>query len=340
LLGGQPAAGKTHAQEAVIAANPDAGLVPVTGDDLREYHPDYAHLAEFAPLEMPGATAPVSGGLIRLALDHALAYRYSVLLEGTFRDPSMVTATAARFADAGYRVQVLAVGTPAPVSRLSAERRSLGDGGQFGRWTPPEAHEVALAGSPGVVTALEAMPVVSRVQVYSRDRLLYDNVRSDDGTWRALPRTGQVLQAEQTRPLTPADAEAWLARYHDVFADAMQRPGYLCEATTPAYQLLQHDAAALIPVAGTDPSIDAQSLWRDHHERQAALARAIPSERTKPRTPNRTIRVFPANQPPPPISPQGAPHHSHRPFHQDCHRARGFEDSSGPPGHQARGFED
>ncbi|MDR1151446.1 MAG: zeta toxin family protein [Bifidobacteriaceae bacterium] len=134
LLGGQPAAGKTYAQETVIAANPDAGLVPITGDDLREYHPDYARLAEFAPLEMPGATAP-------------------------------------------------------------------------------------------------------------------------------------------------------------------------------AYHLLQHDAAALIPIASTTPNTDTQMLWREHHEREAALARAIPAERTRPVTTNRTVRVLPANQPPPPVRPQDASRH-------------------------------
>ncbi|MDR1513964.1 MAG: zeta toxin family protein, partial [Propionibacteriaceae bacterium] len=140
LLGGQPAAGKTTAQEAVLAANPGAGLVPITGDDLREYHPDYRRLSADAPLEMPAVTAPVSGGLVHLALDHALANRYSVLLEGTFRDSAMVAGNAERFAEAGYRVEVVAVAAPAAVSRLSAEQRSLADAaGAFGRWTPPEA---------------------------------------------------------------------------------------------------------------------------------------------------------------------------------------------------------
>ncbi|MBD3757341.1 MAG: zeta toxin family protein [Microbacterium sp.] len=153
LLGGQPAAGKTRAQHAILAEHVADDLVEITGDDLREYHPDFRRLATRAPFEMPAATAPVSGGLVKLALDHALERRYSVLLEGTFRDPGMVTGTATRFAEAGYRVEVVAVATPAPVSRLSAEMRSLGDGpNEPGRWTPPEAHETALAGS--VVGAL------------------------------------------------------------------------------------------------------------------------------------------------------------------------------------------
>ena len=104
LLGGQPAAGKTRAQHAILAQHVADDLVEITGDDLREYHPDFRRLATRAPFEMPAATAPVSGGLVKLALDHALERRYSVLLEGTFRDPGMVTGTATRFADAGYRV--------------------------------------------------------------------------------------------------------------------------------------------------------------------------------------------------------------------------------------------
>ncbi|PDQ35977.1 MAG: hypothetical protein B5766_02190 [Candidatus Lumbricidophila eiseniae] len=62
---------------------------------------------------------------MRLALDHAIQYGYPVLLEGTFRDPAMISATATRFAEAGYRVEVVTVVTPAPVSRLAAEERFL-----------------------------------------------------------------------------------------------------------------------------------------------------------------------------------------------------------------------
>lgn len=103
LLGGQPAAGKTRAQHAILAEHAADDLVEITGDDLREYHPEFRRLSLRAPFEMPAATAPVSGGLVKLALDHALSHRYSVLLEGTFRAPAMVTGTATRFAEAGSK---------------------------------------------------------------------------------------------------------------------------------------------------------------------------------------------------------------------------------------------
>jgi hypothetical protein len=193
LLGGQPAAGKTYAHDRILAERPE--LVPVTGDDLRVYHPGYLRLVIDEPLRMPNATAPTSNGLIRLALDHAVKHRYSVLLEGTFRDSAMVTGTAQRFADTGYRVEVVAVTVPGSVPRLGAEQRFLGaPDPRLARWTPPEAHESALAASAAVVAALEAMPVVARVQVSARDRRLYDNSRTPTG-WIEAPHAAELVRA-------------------------------------------------------------------------------------------------------------------------------------------------
>jgi hypothetical protein len=220
----------------------------------------------------------VSGGLVRLALDHALAHRFSVLLEGTFRDPEMVTATARRFAGAGYRVEVVAVATPAAVSRLSAEQRSLGRrGGVFGRWTPPQAHEAALAGSSDTVAALEALPVVSRIQVYSRVELLYENTRNSRDQWQSEPRAAEVLRAEQNRRLSPPEAADWLARYEQVFADAVARPGYLDQATMPAFRLLERDAADMILAAAAGSSANVNEPRRRTAARRVALEAAVAS---------------------------------------------------------------
>lgn len=275
LLGGQPAAGKTRAQAAILAEHPE--LVSITGDDLRAYHPGYRDLAVNDPLAMPAATAPTSSGLIRLALDHAIEHGYPVLLEGTFRDPAMVIDTAARFAEAGYRVEVVAVAMPAPVSRLAAEERFLrARRGEVGRWTPPEAHETALAGSPEVVAALEALPAVARIQVYTRDRRLYDNRRTESGAWEHEPHAAEVLRSEQTRELTAVEAVAWLADYGAVFGAAHARRGYLSPRTASAYRRLQDDAARMIELAASDPSADVRALEEQQTHRRIALKVAVP----------------------------------------------------------------
>ena len=277
LLGGQPAAGKTQAQRTILAERPDDDLVEVTGDDLRVFHPDYRRLARDAPFLMPDVTAPVSGGLVRLAVDHAHAHRYSLLLEGTFRDARMVTGTAARFAGAGYRVEVAAVATPAVVSRLSAEMRSLAGGlPAVGRWTPPSAHESALDQSPGVVGALEALPHVARVQVFSREHLLYDNTRTDTGAWGRTAKAATVLRNEQHRRLGEAEAVGWLRDYAAVFAQAAARPGYLGPETAPTYLRLQADAEDMI--RSLTPGEPAAELHRQQQDRHVHLRRVIPPE--------------------------------------------------------------
>lgn len=285
LLGGQPAAGKTRAQHAILAEHAADDLVEITGDDLREYHPDYDRLADEAPFEMPAATAPVSGGLVRLALDHAREHRYSVLLEGTFRDADMVTGNALRFADAGYRVEVVAVATPAAVSRLSAEMRSLSTGyPDVGRWTPPEAHESAVVGSAGVLSALEALPQVGRVRVFSREKLLFDNQRNAVGEWEREPVAAQTLRHEQDRPLSPSAATQWLKDYSSVFRRAKDRPGYLGPNTAPAYARLQEDAAQMLRIL-SDRAKAAEFLLHEHHRRQLDLEHRLPSGTFPPRPP-------------------------------------------------------
>ncbi len=270
LLGGQPAAGKTRAQEAILTTHPE--LVSITGDDLRQYHPDYYDLCVSEPIGMPAATAPVSGGLVKFALDHALEHRYPVLLEGTFRDPEMVCGTATRFAAAGYRVEMVAVATPAPVSRLGTEQRYLGaDHPALARWTPPEAHEVALVGSSRVVAALEASPAVSQTQVHSRKRLLYENTRTESGKWAEEPRGATVLRDEQERQLEVDQAASWLLDYGRLFELAQDRSGYLGPATIAAYQRLQQDAAQMLDHLAQAGTVNIEQLRRDQVRRQVII---------------------------------------------------------------------
>lgn len=213
---------------------------------------------------------------MRLALDHALAHRYSVLLEGTFRDRGMVADTAARFAGTGYRVEVVAVATPAPVSRLATEQRYLGAPTPAqARWTPPDAHESALAASSGVLAALEALPGVTSVRVHARDRVLFENRRTPAGEWVVAPLGAEAMRAEQQRPLDPGAAIEWLARYQVVFTAAQGRARYLRPETLPAYRRLQDDAACMIDLAETDGA-DVGVFRDQQRQRRIALRVADP----------------------------------------------------------------
>lgn len=279
LLGGQPAAGKTRAQFAVTAEYRSEDLVEITGDDLREFHPAYRHLALEEPLAMPNETAPVSGGLVRRALEYGRSHRYSILLEGTFRDAAMVTATVRRFASAGYRVHVVAVSTPPAVSRLSAEERSLDRGyPHLGRWTPPSAHESALAEAANVVAALEALPRVSRMDVFSRSGRLYTNERGADGSWLISVACERVFREHQAQSLSAEDARLWLLRFAEAFAKAVGRPAYLGAETGSAYIRLQHDAQSMIDLLTETGNTPVMSFVQQQSERNDVLRQMLPAD--------------------------------------------------------------
>ena len=213
LLGGQPAASKSKAQDAIIARNPEANLVAITGDEFRPSHPNFEELAVNDPLGMPNETSSISGPLVRRCLDYAKEHGYSVLLEGTFVNQEMVLETAKEFSEAGYEVQVCAIAVSEDVSRLSAQARYLQNTENpfRARWTPPDLHDLAVVNSPGTVAALEASPYVSRVEVWNRTKQLYLNDRDSSGRWSREPEAAQVIIDERARPIE--NPKEWLHLY-------------------------------------------------------------------------------------------------------------------------------
>src|SRR5690606_23939959 len=88
LLGAQPAAGKSSAAAGLERRHPGGDLVPLTGDELRPFHPDYDEIVAEDPLRMPNATAQASGQWVKRSIDYAEHERHSLLIEGVFRDPA------------------------------------------------------------------------------------------------------------------------------------------------------------------------------------------------------------------------------------------------------------
>lgn len=66
LVGGQPAAGKSQAMAGAEQRHAGSQLVPLTGDELRAFHPRYAELLADHPLLFPNATGQASGAWVRM----------------------------------------------------------------------------------------------------------------------------------------------------------------------------------------------------------------------------------------------------------------------------------
>ena len=96
FVGGQPGAGKTRATHLVrVSGLHDGPLLPVNGDDLRQYHPDYDRLCDEEPLAMPERTAKASAVWIRMTMEYADENGIPAIVEGTWRNAATVLDEAA-----------------------------------------------------------------------------------------------------------------------------------------------------------------------------------------------------------------------------------------------------
>ena len=180
LLGGQPGAGKSTTAADLRRQFADrGGLVWVTMDDFRPFHPQCELLLAERPADMPGVTRPVANWWQERAAAYLRDGRYNTLLEVGFRDPGMVLATARHFASVGYQVHVMALAVPAVLSRLGIIERFARqvEVTGTGRWTTAASHDADYRGTVEVLRQAQDSPVVSRISLWTRDGLVYDNPR-------------------------------------------------------------------------------------------------------------------------------------------------------------------
>ncbi len=180
LVGGQPGGGKTRAGED-IARETREPVVPIIGDELRQFHPAYETLLTENPEQMPGATAQASAAWVERSLNYAAERKISVLVEGTFRRAEVTIETARRFKSEGYSVEAHVLAVPASLSLASIEAQYELDRaeGRAARFTPKDAHDASLAGMLGTVQALGATDgPVDRLVVRTREGIVFDGRRT------------------------------------------------------------------------------------------------------------------------------------------------------------------
>ncbi len=194
LLGGQPGSGNSRASARLLAEH--EGMVALSGDDLRIYHPRYRDLVSAHTKEDGEGFAEATRPWVRAAIQDSLTGRRSLLLEGTFGDPDVTLATAARFQDAGFRVRVVAIASPRVLSVVTVASRYLRDrkANAPARFTRLSAHDRGYDGTTRLIASLDAAAPVDQVTIVSRNgSVLWDQSRGDsdaamrfDGTRRAL----------------------------------------------------------------------------------------------------------------------------------------------------------
>nr|BAW81988.1 hypothetical protein [Streptomyces lavendulae] len=290
LLGGQPAAGKSQATVTVVQRH-KGQVVPLTGDELRLFHPRYEELLAEDAQTRETATAQFSGAMVRMSIEHALHNGYGLLLEGVFRDPAMTIGTAEQFAKAGRPVEVVALAVREERSRLDALGRFL-DGG---RWTPPALQDLAYGKVPQTIAAAEQSPAVVRITVTNRSGAdLYSCERGADGLWPGGTGAVPVLEDERKKPLLPHEAAAWLEKYRTVLVEMAAR-GETNDKSRPVLRRLAEDAEVVATMAADDPG----SPVRERHEAVRPLLASLVEQPLAAATDSVPLALLPSLPPTP-----------------------------------------
>jgi len=267
LLGGQPGAGKsTTVPQFHREFASRGGLVWVTWDDFRPFHPDYERLLSQRPADMPDLTRPAARWWQDRAATYLRAGHYHTLLEGGFRDPASVLETAERFAEAGYKVQVCALAVPAALSRLGIIERYAKqvEVAGTGRWTTAASHDADYTGTVEVLHRAASSTAVSRISLLTRDGLVHDNRRDPSGQWTIRASAVDVLSEARDTPLSRLQRTALANRLTDTL-ERLERAG-------GAHPALHEMAAEVAHTLG--PITPSPALARPYEPTTAADAAA------------------------------------------------------------------
>jgi hypothetical protein len=287
LLGGQAGSGKSRASARVVAEN--NGMVAVSGDELRVFHPHYRKLVTDQPEQAGAILAEATRPWVRAAVQDCLDERRSLLLEGSFGDPEVTIATARQFADAGFNTRIIAIASPRVLSLVTAASRYLRDlkMGGAARFTHLSAHERGYDGTSRLVDAVEAEPGVDRLTIYSRNgTVLFD--RSSDTAETDTPFKGarQALHAGR-------HPDSWGARSTmELLGELKQITAYALasgQLTRETAELLnaahEQAIAEVIPnLSVAHDSPQARFIQQAASEQLVALRRAADNYRQHPET--------------------------------------------------------
>lgn len=241
LLGGQPGAGKSRAGEVAVEAA-GGSVVPIVGDDYRQHHPDYRRVMTEDPLRMPDVTAQAAGRWIQMCVDHAREQGYSILIEGTWRNAQVPLEGARLAREDGRRVEAVVVAVQPEVSRLGAMERYYRDvmAGRDARWTPPAAHDAAVASLPGTVEAVALSRDVDTLRVVTRQGATLFHSEEPASAQRAKGAV-EALHEGMTRPLAPAELDRYLTSVADMEAAHLRLTSTDPRAREAWTQIKTHD---------------------------------------------------------------------------------------------------
>ena len=279
FLGGQPGAGKTRAQMRAMSLYEDESrLLPIVGDDFRQYHPDYQRLINEEPTHMPDATASAAGYWTGKAVKWADDNNISCIIEGTWRNSTTVLDEAKNAKQLNRATHAIIVAVPPVLSRLGILERYYLDlqREKAARWTPPFAHETTVAKLRQNIPAVSESRLMDRLTVTNRNgETLYDGTNAGRfvNAWNA-GFSRQLTEAERAfaqkrieilknliQQYTPNNTEI-----RDMLASVEQESQMnpQAPATTSVHSAGSGSGGCVYVSAHTRNGYPVQGYWRSH----------------------------------------------------------------------------
>lgn len=212
---GQPGAGKSRLARLVRRSLHRRRPITIVGDDFKAAHPDYLDLLEESPRTASARIRADYQAWQEEAEAYVRARRGDVVIEVAPGSGGQFLAGAARYHEAGYRVELVVLGVRAADSRQGTAARyaKVSREGLPARFTTASGHDVCFEAVADAVWAAEHSPVVDSVVVIRRDgSAVYRNERAADGSWIYPVGAVLALLSEQQRPYTDVEA----GRFHSV----------------------------------------------------------------------------------------------------------------------------
>lgn len=170
VLGGQPGAGKSRLLKEAANRLKD-NIIAINGDDFRKYHPDYASIQKEHEQEAARHTAEFAGAMTEAVLQKALAEKYNIVIEGTFRTANTPIKTLQSLKDSGYETTVLVQTCKQEVSWASCLERyekMLEVNPKEARFTPKEHHDTVVASLSKNIKEVAQTGLADHMQVFAR----------------------------------------------------------------------------------------------------------------------------------------------------------------------------
>jgi 2-phosphoglycerate kinase len=203
LLGGQPASGKSNLAVVAEEEYKDETFLIINGDEYRIYHPEHDRLTKEVALYSEN-TQIFSNVFTEKLIEEAIKNRFSVIVEGTMRNPDVPLKTATMFKKAGYKVEAYIIAAPEQFTKEGIHTRYLQElkNKGFGRMADVRLHDEAVTGLLKSIDTLFQKKAVDRISIHTfmaRKRVKEFVLKNNEWGCSLLP--GNVIETarnEQT----------------------------------------------------------------------------------------------------------------------------------------------